>query len=352
MPISLTNRYTRFACFWACCAALCFSSPRACADDLTNDVARIADIMEAFGTGSIGFYSYPRGTTGLNLSRYLWAGLFEASGSDGTPNAGASYLRKIYLGMSPLADSVATNAEHVVRIEDILIARSYDETMWHAHLDNDQMSDLVRMLGYIDQSTYSGFNNLGYALDQILDYLPSLEQQPVDLSGIYDRLDSIDKFIQQTDQSAHQAADNGASSINYAVQQQDQEDTLAIGSTTPENMEGYFGEPEMPAYTPASDSDVADVDRDGLLDSLDADGPSHSPILTLISSSDFHSATGVSGSMQYNLAEGPVYSFVGDLSDISQASYYGLLAVFSALLFWRKQTEISAVVKGTNLSRV
>ena len=152
-------------------------------------------------------------------------------------------------------------------------------------------------------------------------------------------------YVHTVDVAGYAASNSIADDISY----QQYQDTHAVNEA--DDTMRSTTEPDVPDYTVASVSDDPDADKNNLLDALDED-VEHSTRLVLIDSSDFRAATGVDGEMVYNLGEGRFSTFVSDMSSISKAGWYALLAVMSATLFWRKQNEISAIVKGTNFSRV
>lgn len=79
--------------------------------NITNDVAEILSILRQFGTITVtGFATYPRGTAGLNLSRYLWSGLFDGSGNDGTPNKNISWLSKLHSDLGSVSNLLASSS--------------------------------------------------------------------------------------------------------------------------------------------------------------------------------------------------------------------------------------------------
>lgn len=140
-----------------------------------------------------------------------------------------------------------------------------------------------------------------------------------------------------------------SNTIAYSVAEQDTIDSEAVDDA--EEDVRYTTEPSEPTYTPAAEGTVVEADKDNLLDALDSD-VEHSTELVLLSSSDFCSATGVQGEMVLGLTYGRFGTFVSQLSTICNAGWYALLAVLSATLFWRKQNEISGIIKGTGFSRV
>lgn len=81
---------------------------------MTNDVADILAILNGYANGNIGFWTYPRGTTGINVSRYLWTGLFDANGTDGTPSKDNAYLRRIAEVLTAGNGASVTNSQAVL----------------------------------------------------------------------------------------------------------------------------------------------------------------------------------------------------------------------------------------------
>lgn len=152
-------------------------------------------------------------------------------------------------------------------------------------------------------------------------------------------------YVHDVDVAGFAASNSIADDIAY----QQYQDTHAVNEAE-DDMRSET-EPDQPEYTVATVTDDPDADKDNLLDALEED-VEHSTRLVLINGTDFKDATGVDGEMVFNLAEGRFSTFVSDMSSISRAGWYALLAVMSATLFWRKQNEISAIVKGTNFSRV
>lgn len=87
---------------------------------MTNDVASILAILNGYAQGNIGFYTYPRSPGGYNLSRYMWAGLFDGNGSDGTPSKDKAYLKRIADALTAGNGASATNNEAVLTALDTL----------------------------------------------------------------------------------------------------------------------------------------------------------------------------------------------------------------------------------------
>lgn len=372
MKFSFPNLSTRFACSLVCSAVLCFSSVRATAD-MTNDVAQILAVLRSMNDD--GIYTFPLADDidyqflsdyfGPYLDNIAYlkygnnsylAGLVFLHALTGSFNPS---IANTLPGIIPLLVGLNSVTGHVESIDystasylpylmdlyndfGLLADEYYNGTWsdaWNVHLSDDslQMYDFVLS------------NNLDWVQREIGYYVGN--ELHVDLSPITDILYSI---LAQQDNINDAATTEGhqmSGTVDQWVETGDANDS-DTQSDAEDDMRDT-DEPEMDDYqTASSTSDTYDVDKDDLLDNLPDDQLSHSPILTLIDGEHFFRATGVQGDMAFNMNHGNFGSFVADMSTLCRSGWRGLLAVLSALLFWRKQNEISAIVRASNISRV
>lgn len=160
--------------------------------NITNDVAAILAILQQYNVTSTGLATYPRGTGGLNLSRYLWTALFDSSGNDGSPTHSASWLRKIYNALPTNAVDFSTllyetgdiryllgeisstvssiqsetydlwgnsslTLQELSDLSDYLDTFEYGHgSLWNVHLDDYQWTELLNNLSASTNSPFDG----------------------------------------------------------------------------------------------------------------------------------------------------------------------------------------------------
>lgn len=416
MPNSSTSRFTRFLCSLACALAFCFSSLRTYADEfedvvpvlsvgqldedqfralaalapvalgssasgnITNDVAAILALLQSvsstyagsrllFNTISrwdtAGGYLFPQALARLmsdedwsnntipsRSSSFLYQIQRALYGQSGVPSA-SNAIQPILLRMLSTM-SAQSNAWTTNDVEELLL-RAYNvdnaswglldeyqlgshSDAWDVWLEDSQLAALLSAVGGVSNSV----DNLAGLLSG------GTVTVGVDLSPVTDRQDRWQDYADDVDDAeAYQYA-----AFQNTATSRDQQDADLIDDTVDEFEHTYSASPpSMDTYTTASTTEAQDVDKDSLLDALDGD-VEHPSRWVLLSSSDAQGATGNSFEMVVSFNEGRLGTFIADATTIMRAGWYGLLAAMSALLFWRKQTEISAIVHGTNFSRV
>lgn len=185
--------------------------------NITNDVAAILAILQQYNVTSTGLATYPRGTGGLNLSRYLWTALFDGSGNDGSPTHAASWLRKIYNALPTNAVDFSTllyetgdiryllgqivstatsiesetydlryNSDHTLQslsdLSDYLATFEYGHgSRWNVHIDDYQWSELINNLVDSTNSPFDGRSwgefsgNVQDSFSDMIDYLEHID---------------------------------------------------------------------------------------------------------------------------------------------------------------------------------
>lgn len=192
-----------------------------------EDVAAILAILQQYNVTATGLATYPRGTGGLNLSRYLWAALFDGVGNDGSPTHAASWLRRIYNAMPTNGVDAATLSADLSDVRYLLgqigasagsiESETYDirdttlrqltalnalatylgtfeyghGALWDVHLDDYQWSAILNALGDLGATSATNAAQYGEAV-QALGGSNDLSDVVVQLRGVVERLDATD----------------------------------------------------------------------------------------------------------------------------------------------------------------